>query len=173
MSKQSPIDFELSEELIRQYKETLKSLSDIRLAILLLFNSFEEIMKSFAAWRLSCHIKDLPKFISNSPHNLFEVTLTGPSAKELKKRTTLFSELRNIVAHKFHLKEYEPKLLDFIKGNDNNLIEASIPIDQNILVEAVVDLALDIASYIDEIQPRGEWPFPLLSLELNAIKQQE
>ncbi|MFC1841128.1 hypothetical protein ACFL1N_16285 [Thermodesulfobacteriota bacterium] len=100
MSEQSPVNFELPEDLIKQYKEALSSLSDTRLTILLLFNSFEEIMKSFAAWRLSCPIEELPKFISNSPHNLFEVTLVGPTAKELKKRTKLFSELRNIVAHK-------------------------------------------------------------------------
>ena len=170
MANQSPIDFELSQELIKQYKEALASLSDIRLTILLLFNSFEEIMKSFAAWRLSCHIEELPKFISNSPHNLFEVTLVGPSAKELKKRTKHFSELRNTVAHKFHLKDYEPKLIEFIKENLKDFHKTSIPVEPKVLLEAVVNLALDIASYIDEIQPRGKWPFPLLSLELNAIR---
>ena len=170
MTNQSPINFELSEDLIEQYKEALTSLSDIRLMILLLFNSFEEIMKSFVAWRLSCHIEELPKFISNSPHNLFEATLIGPSAKELKKRTKLFSELRNMVAHKFHLKDYESKLIEFIKENQKNSHKSLNSVEPKVLLEAVADLALDISNYITEIQPRGEWPFPLLSLELNVMK---
>jgi len=42
----------------------------------------------------------------------------------------------------------------------NLQIEASI--------EAFCDLTLDIAAHISEISQRGEWPFPFLSLELNA-----
>ncbi len=51
-SKVEPANFELPKELVEQYKTALGGITDVRLLVLLLFNSFEEVMKSFAAWRL-------------------------------------------------------------------------------------------------------------------------
>jgi hypothetical protein len=168
MTNKAPLEVELPSELIQHYKKAFAALSDMRLLILLLFNSFEEIMKSFAAWRLSCRIDELPKFIKVSPHSLFEVVLIGPSAKDLRKHTKEFSELRNAVAHNFHLNDYEEGLKMFIENVSKRPCPYSEEEKRKRLTEAVSLLALNIASCIDEIQPRGQLPLPFLSLELNS-----
>jgi hypothetical protein len=159
-------DIELSPELIRQYREALASISDMRLVILLLFNSFEEVMKSFAAWRLSCDVDELPEILKNSPSFLFQVTLIGDSAQELQRRIKEFSKLRNSVAHGFHRKEYEEKLQAFVKMVLKKPCPVSGAAKRNALLEAVYALALEVASYLNEMPPRVVFPFPMLSLEL-------
>ena len=168
MPTRKPLEVEISSELIRQYKDALAGLSDMRLIILLLFNSFEEIMKCFAAWRLSCHVDELP--FKNNTHSLIEVILAGTTTKGLRRRIDKFSALRHTVAHKFHLNDYEQKLREFVKSNSNKPCPDTEPEKRKALIDAFCDLTLDIASHIDEIQPRGEWPFPFLSLELNAYR---
>lgn len=170
MANKTPLEVELSSELIEQYKEALAGLSDMRLAILLLFNSFEEIMKSFAAWRLGCHIDELPEFLTSTPRYLFEVTLVGPSAKDLLNQTKAFRELRNTVAHRFHRDDYERKLEKFVETILKHPCPGSEDAKRKDLLEAVSTIALEIADYIDDLQPRGEWPFPFLTLELNALE---
>jgi hypothetical protein len=88
MIAKKPIDFELPPELIQQYKEALNTVSDVRLLVLLLFNSFEEIIRSFAAWRLTCPISELP--FKNNSHSLIEVILAGSPTKSLLKRVEKF-----------------------------------------------------------------------------------
>jgi hypothetical protein len=166
MTAKKPLDFELPPELIQQYKETFAALSDDRLLVLLLFNSFEEIIRSFAAWRLTCPVDELP--FKNNTSLLIEVILAGTTTKVLRRRIEEFSALRNTVAHKFHLNDYEQKLTDFVKSNSNKLCLITESEKRKALTEAFFNLTLNIADHIKEIQPRGEWPFPLLSLELIA-----
>ena len=168
MHTKTPLKIELPDELIQQYKEALVGLSDLRLIILLVFNSFEEIMKSFAAWRLSCQVDDLPSFLQNSASMLCEVILIGPAAKDLRSKTQSLRELRNKIAHDFHRDEYDPKLKDFVKKILKKPHLNSEAEKRTAIVEAVFSLVLDIASYIDDMPERGEWPFPLLSLELRV-----
>jgi len=168
MATKEAFDIELPPELIQQYKEALAALSDIRLITLLLFNSFEEIMKSFAAWRMSCHVDELPSFLTNNPSFLFEIVLIGRSAKKLRSRVGKLRELRNMVAHKFHRNEYKSKLENFVKEILDKPCLASELAKRKALVEAVFSLALDIAEYVDNTAQRGNWPFPFLTLELSV-----
>lgn len=163
-----PLDFELPPELIQQYKEILATVSDVRLLVLLLFNSFEEIIRSFAAWWLSCPPSELP--FKNNSHALIDVVLAGSSTKGLRKRVEKFSALRHTVAHKFHLKDYQKKLKEFVESNSDEPCPTSMPQKRKALINAFCDLTLDIAGHIDEIKPRGDWPFPFLSLEINAYR---
>jgi hypothetical protein len=166
MTEKNTLDFELPNELIQQYMKTFASLSDFRLLILLLFNSFEEIIKSFAAWRLTCPTDKLP--FKNNPNLLIEVVLAGSSIKEMRKRIEKFRNLRNSVAHKFHLNEYKQNLKDFIESNSNKPCPQTEPEKRKALIEAFCDLTLDIAGHISDISPRGDWPFPFLSIELSS-----
>lgn len=168
MTARKPLDFELPPELIQQYKKTFAALSDVRLLILLLFNSFEEIIRSFAAWRLTCPVSELP--FKNNSHSLIEVTLAGTASKGLRRRIDKFSALRHTVAHKFHLNDYEQKLREFVESNSDKPCPNTEPEKRKALIDAFCDLTLDIADHIDKIQPRGNWPFPFLSLELNAYR---
>jgi len=166
MTGKKPLDFELPPALIQQYKETFAALSDDRLLVLLLFNSFEEILRSFAAWRLSCPVDE--KLFENNLNRLIDLVLAGTKTTDLRERIGKFKKLRNSVAHKFHLNEYEQKLTDFIKSDSKKLNPISESEKRKALTEAFFNLTLNIADHIKEIQPRGEWPFPLLSLELIA-----
>lgn len=163
MVSKGPLKIGLSDQLIRQYKEALADLSDIRLIILLVFDSFEEIMRSYAAWRLSCDVDEVPFEGSQ----LFNVVLIGKSTKELRNRTEAFKALRNKVAHKFHRKEYESKLKVFVE-------KYKIPYPHSnegkrkALTEAVATLVLDIANSMGQTPPRGDFPLPILSLELSS-----
>jgi len=164
MANKAPLEVELPGELIRHYKEAFAASSDMRLLILLLFNAFEEIMKSFVAWRLGCHVDELPELPSRS---LFDLTLVGPSAKDLRKVTRKFSELRNAVAHEFHMNGYEEKLKVFVESLLKHPCPDSEEEKREDLIHAFRTLAFDVVDYMDGIQPRGRWPFPFLSLELN------
>jgi hypothetical protein len=166
MTKKDTLNFELPEELIQQYMKTFTSLSDFRLLILLLYNSFEEIIKSFAAWRLTCPIDKLP--FENNSNLLIEVVLAGSTIKGLRKRIEKFRHLRHIVAHKFHRNDYKQNLKIFIESNSAKPFPKTEPEKQKALIGAFCDLTLDIAAHISDISQRGEWPFPFLSLELTA-----
>lgn len=168
MTARKPVDFDLPPELVRQYKEALATVSDVRLLVLLLFNSFEEIIRSFAARRLTCPVSELP--FKNNSHSLIELVLAGRTTKDLGKRIEKFSELRHTVAHKFHLNDYEQKLKAFVESNSSKPCPDAEPQKRKALINAFCDLTLDIAGQIDEIQPRGNWPFPSLSLEINAYR---
>jgi len=162
------VDFELPPKLIQQYKEALATVSDVKLLVLLLFNSFEEIIRSFAAWRLTCPVDELP--FRNNSHSLIELVLAGRTTKALRKRIEKFTELRHTVAHKFHLNDYEQKLKEFIESSSDAPCPINEPQKRKALINAFCDLTLDIAAHINEIQPRGTWPFPFLSLEINAYR---
>lgn len=110
---QAPTDSNLPVALIDQYKKTLLSLTDTRLVILLGFSSFEEVMKAFLAWRLGCPIDELPKSITRAPDLLFQLVLVGEP--KIFQRTKKLAEIRNNVAHKFHLETYEGLLSDFVQ----------------------------------------------------------
>lgn len=160
--------FDLPKELVEQYKSALGGLSDVRLLLLLLFNSFEEVMKSFAAWRLGCSVDQLPRRVTNAPSLLFDLVLVDNG--DLRKRCDELSNVRNTVAHKFHTKEYEAKLNAFIE----EFIEGEVPTDatrfRDALINSVFGLALDVATHFIDFPARGEYPFPFLSIELATHK---
>ncbi len=168
MTATKTLDYEFPPELIQQYKKAFADIQDVRLLILLLFNSFEEIVRAFAAWRLTCSVNELP--FKNNSHSLIELILAGSAPKDLRMRIKKFSALRNTVAHKFHLNDYKQKLREFVESNSDKPYPDTEPKKRKVLIDAFCDLTLDVASHIDEIQPRGEWPFPFLSLELNAFR---
>jgi len=168
MTTTKTLDYELPPELIQQYKKAFSAISDLRLLILLLFNSFEEIVRSFAAWRLTCPLKELP--FKNNTYSLIELILAGSASNDLQMRIDKFRKLRNMVAHKFHLNDYEQNLKKFIESNSDKPCPDMEPEKRRALIDTFCDLTLDVANHIDKIQPRGEWPFPFLSLELNALR---
>ncbi len=157
---------EVPKELIDRYKIALGEVTDLRLVVLLLFNSFEEIMKSFAAWRLGCSVEDLPRAITNTSSILFQVVLIESTS--LRKVTQLFSELRNLVAHKFHQNEHEGKIIEFLDALKKHEFAGSVSVEltKDALVYAVFALALEVAAVMLELPERTEYPFPSLSLEL-------
>jgi hypothetical protein len=162
--------FELPQELIQQYKDALGRVSsDLRLTVLLLFNAFEEVMKAFAAWRLGCRVSELPRSVANSPSLLFDLVLPDTTAKTLRSRTKLLSELRNDVAHAFHKHTYRPKLDKFVAADPQSLIVGdSHPERVKALRDAVFSLAMDVAIHLSEMPGRGEIPIPILTLELST-----
>jgi hypothetical protein len=81
-----------------------------------------------------------------------------------------FSALRHAVAHKFHLNDYHHKLKEFIESNSDKPYPNFESEKRKTLINVYCDLTLDIAGDIDKIQPRGEWPFPFLSIEINSYR---
>ncbi len=165
-NKLSTPDFELSPDLIRQFKQALTSVDDIRLVVLLLFNAFEVIMESFLAWRLGCGRSDLPRFLTSSSRNLFEITLAGKAGKKLLGDIEVFCKLRNEVAHNFHLQDYKPEIAKFLHRISGEPCPEPDAAQRQAMINAVFALTLNIAAYYDDIPQRGQWPFPILSLEL-------
>ena len=164
-NKLSTADFEPSLELIRQFKHALASVDDIRLVVLLLFNAFEVIMESFLAWRLGCARDDVQDYHMSSSH-LFKITLPGPAAEKLRGDIDVFRKLRNTVAHKFHLQDYKPKIAEFVHRISGEPYPVADAAQRQALINAFFSLTLNIAGYLDDIPERGQWPFPMLSLEL-------
>jgi hypothetical protein len=166
MEKSQPISVELPPQLIDQYKKTLLNVTDIRLVVLLAFSSFEEVMKAFLAWRLSCSIDQLPRVITRTPDILFQVVLIGDP--KTYNRAKQFAELRNNIAHKFHLGEYEPLVAAFVE----EVLGTKYPVaeieQRQAVISAVFGLALEIGSHYLQVPDRAEFPFPALSLELTA-----
>lgn len=166
MTAKRTLDFELPPDLIQKYKETFAALSDNRLLVLLLFNSFEEILRSFAAWRLTCPVDE--KLFENNLNRLIDLVLAGTTTTDLRERIGKFKKLRNTVAHKFHLHNYGQMLTDFVESNSHKPCPITESEKRKALIEAFFNLTLSIADHINQIQPRGEWPFPFLSLEFTA-----
>lgn len=169
MPKTAPIPVDLPQQLIEQYKKSLVNITDTRLVILLAFSSFEEVMKAFAAWRLSCSIDDVPRFLTRSSNLLFQVVLIGKPG--LLQRAKKFAELRNNVAHKFHLGEYETLLANFIVDGPSKSQPPNEAEERRFLIETVFGLALEIAEECLNLPDRAEFPYPMLSLELTAPQQ--
>jgi hypothetical protein len=159
MSKPSPIP-DIPTELIEQYKRSLAATTDLRLVIILLFSSFEEIMKAFLAWRLACRIDELPRLTASL---LFDAVLISES--EARRKVKCLSDLRNSVAHKFHLLEFEAKAAAFVGTLAN-----SWPSDEkgrcNVMVVTVFALALEVGDAMMRVPNRSEFPFPELSFAL-------
>ncbi len=156
---------------MRQYKEALARVDDLRLVILLVFNAFEEVMRAFAAWRLGCASEELPTFLTNTPSYLFQVVQAGSKDKKLLDHIKAFRELRNTVAHGFHLRTWEAMAGAFVTKVLDKAWPESMEERRTVLVDAAFTLAIGVLAYLDELPPRGEWPFPHLSLELVDAKQ--
>jgi len=99
---------------------------------------------------------------------LFDLVLVDNA--DLRKRCEEFTSVRNIVAHRFHTKEYEPKLNAFIK----EFLKKEVPTEpdqfRRVLIDSVFGLALEVAPHFIEFPARGEYPFPFLSIELATHK---
>jgi hypothetical protein len=165
VAKPAPIAVDLPKDLIERYKAALAAQTDLRLVILLAFNSLEEVMKSFLAWRLSCSVDQLVKALPLASSGMvFRLVLIGQ--KNLA-RVEDFASLRNKVAHKFQLNDFEPVLQKFLAGWSNDPYPQDEAGKCKAVIGATLGLALDIAySYLNEMPDRAEFPFPFLSLEL-------
>jgi hypothetical protein len=159
-------------ELMQQYKDAwLRASDDLRLVILLAFNAFEEVMKAYAAWRLSCGLEALPATLKNNSGLLFDVVLTADKdARPLREQARKLSELRNDVAHGFHKRTYKGKLAEFVLTVSGEACPRYETKRREAFIEAVSTLALNIAVHInDNVNERAEFPVPVLSLELGDL----
>jgi hypothetical protein len=163
---------DLPPELIHQYKDAWSKVSaDLRLVVLLVFNAFEEVMKAVLAWRLTCSVDELPSRLTSG--SLLGLVLTNSKdAKELRKQSELLSRLRNDVAHGFHKRAYKIKLAEFVKAVTGKPCPQRQ--QKQAFIDAVTSLALAIAVHVsDHVDERGEFPVPMLSLELGDLARKK
>ncbi len=84
----------------------------------------------------------------------------------------LLSELRNEVAHGFHKKTYREKIQTFISAVTNEPVPTEPKnTDQlrQMFMGCVTNLALEVAGHVMEVNERGEFPLPLLNLDLSSL----
>lgn len=94
------------------------------------------------------------------------LTWAGQSGNKLRGHTIAFCDVRNAVAHHFHLRSYDGKISAFVERVLGTPCPASGEERRAALIDGVYYLAGQIAVCLDTIPQRGKLPFPMLSLEL-------
>jgi len=147
------------------YLEAHDELKDLRWYTLLLFNAFEETMRMYLAWRLTCSENDLPGAPKNNPSALFDLVMIG--SKELRDLARLFSEARNYVAHRFHDGGYEDKVKTFAETTLSEKWPTSTDNELVFLARAAAMLSLKVGFHMQEVAARPATPFPTLTHEIS------
>ena len=156
--------------LVEKYRVALEKISDQMLLILLWFNVFEEIMRAYCAWRLSRKPEHLRE--RQSSGELFDLVIAPKEHPTLNKKMRLLLELRNLVAHKFHVDGYRAKLAEFIKAATGKEAPEEAQARQAAFIDAITNLALDVAQHLISLPVRDEeFPVPVWSFELQEAQR--
>ncbi len=94
-------------DIAAQYSAVLSQVQDMRLVILLAFNSFEEAVNTLLAWRWSCSREAVPDRLSVGL--ACELLLCGLEVAPIRRAVDALRALRNEVAHGLHRDAWGPK----------------------------------------------------------------